>query len=206
MRTCHRFPVPVFAFFVLFGAGVARAEPAVTAQSPIWQVESGMADWLVAVTKQAPLPAAAIAAARTETYSPVQLLTRLANGLLNIRYRRGGRNPATGFDCSGFVRYVFHQGIGAELPNTSAAQFLSGSQIARDALQSGDLVFFKTRGKRVSHVGIYLGDGEFIHAPRTGKSVSVSRLSETYWSRRYAGARRPDALVTQQDSETHVNS
>jgi cell wall-associated NlpC family hydrolase len=136
----------------------------------------------------------------------VQLLTDLANGLRNIRYRRGGRTPTSGFDCSGFVRYVFRQGIGAELPNTSAAQFRSGQAVARDALRGGDLVFFRTRGKHVSHVGIYLGDDRFIHAPSSGKTVSVSRLTDRYWARRYAGARRADVLVAHEDGAASGSS
>ncbi|TXI74542.1 MAG: NlpC/P60 family protein [Dokdonella sp.] len=133
--------------------------------------------------------------------SPVQRVLDLANQLRDIRYRKGGRTPSSGFDCSGFVSYVFNQGIGLSLPSTSAAQFEAGLGINRDELQSGDLVFFKTRGKRVSHVGIYLGDGEFIHAPSRGKRVSISRLSTPYWAHRYAGARRTETLAFAQDRE-----
>ncbi|MGB0135265.1 C40 family peptidase [Dokdonella sp.] len=128
-------------------------------------------------------------------FSPGQLLTALANQFMDIRYQRGGRKPSTGFDCSGFVRYVFKLGVGVELPNTSAMQYKSGTEVARNDLRSGDLVFFRTRGKRISHVGIYLEDGRFIHAPSSGKRVSVSSLSEPYWSRRYAGGRRPQVLA-----------
>ncbi len=140
----------------------------------------------------APMPAAS---SNAESFSPVQLLTTLANKLRDIRYKRGGRQPSTGFDCSGFVRYVFRLGIGVELPRTSAAQFLSGHQVARAELRSGDLVFFRTSGKRVSHVGIYLDGGRFIHSPSSGKRVSVSSLSEPYWSRRFAGGRRAEVLA-----------
>ncbi|SFN22102.1 C40 family peptidase [Dokdonella immobilis] len=198
MRTCRRFPLSVVVLFCLFGSGSVLAGPVALAPPPVWQIDSGMAEWLAppvadtALPKPSLAPAAATGAA---SFSPVQLLTRLADGLRNIRYKRGGRSPTTGFDCSGFVRYVFRQGIGAELPNTSSAQFLTGHAVARDAMRSGDLVFFRTRGKRVSHVGIYLGEGRFIHAPSSGKTVSVSSLSEHYWSRRFAGARRPDVLV-----------
>jgi cell wall-associated NlpC family hydrolase len=128
-------------------------------------------------------------------FSPGQLLTALANQFRDIRYTRGGRKPSTGFDCSGFVRYVFQLGVGVELPNTSAMQYKTGEEVARDQLRSGDLVFFRTRGKRVSHVGIYIEDGRFIHAPSSGKRVSISSLSEPYWSRRYAGGRRPQVLA-----------
>jgi len=127
--------------------------------------------------------------------SPVQMLTALADRLRDIRYRRGGRDPSSGFDCSGFVRYVFRHGLGVELPHSSAAQSRLGHKLDRNELRSGDLVFFRTSGKGISHVGIYLDEGRFIHAPSSGKTVSVSRLNEPYWAKRYAGARRPDVLV-----------
>ena len=126
-----------------------------------------------------------------------------AMGFLGVPYRRGGNTAETGFDCSGFVRYVFRQGIGADLPNTSAAQFSAGQKIARNDLRSGDLVFFRTAGKRISHVGIYVGDGEFIHAPSSGKRVSVSRLAEPYWSHHFAGAKRPDVLAAHAGVDPH---
>jgi len=122
---------------------------------------------------------------------PHRLLVEFALQLRDIRYRRGGRAPATGFDCSGFVHYVFAKVLGLDLPSDSASQYASGEKIARADMQAGDLVFFHTRGKRISHVGIYLGEGQFIHAPTTGERVKVSSLGESYWSRRFAGARRP---------------
>jgi cell wall-associated NlpC family hydrolase len=133
-------------------------------------------------------------AATETTRSPRQLLAAFAMELRNIRYRRGGRAPSTGFDCSGFVHYVFEHALGIDLPSNSIEQFHAGTKVARGELQTGDLVFFRTRGKHVSHVGIYLGDGRFIHSPTTGQRVKVSNLDERYWSRRFVGAKRPDAL------------
>jgi len=127
----------------------------------------------------------------TARQDPRHTLVEFALQLRDIRYRRGGRAPATGFDCSGFVHYVFANVLGLDLPSDSASQFSSGEKIARAELQAGDLVFFHTHGKHVSHVGIYVGDDQFIHAPTTGERVKVSRLGESYWSRRFAGARRP---------------
>lgn len=148
-----------------------------------------------------PLPHAAVddGAARSEATGTGpdgvrRMLADFAMTLRHVRYRRGGREPSTGFDCSGFVRYVFHKVLGNELPADSASQFRSGERIARDAMQTGDLVFFRTEGKRISHVGIYLDDGRFIHSPSSGKNVSISRLDESYWARRFAGARRPEGL------------
>ncbi|HEY2397175.1 MAG TPA: C40 family peptidase [Rudaea sp.] len=126
---------------------------------------------------------------------PRQSLAAFAMTLRDIRYRRGGRAPKTGFDCSGFVQYVFAHSLGIDLPDTSVTQFLAGTQVARSELQTGDLVFFHTRGRSVSHVGIYLDNGRFIHSPSTGKRVRVDELSDRYWARRYMGARRPTTMT-----------
>jgi len=138
--------------------------------------------------------AAATDAGPTPTSRLRKLLADFSMTLRDIRYRRGGNDPKTGFDCSGFVRYVYQHSLGAILPGSSATQFKAGASVARSDMKIGDLVFFRTHGKRVSHVGIYLGDNRFIHSPSTGKRVSVSSLDEAYWARRFAGARRPKAL------------
>lgn len=134
------------------------------------------------------------------------MLIGLAMQLRHVRYVRGGRDPSTGFDCSGFVRYVFEQALGLQLPNNSASQYLIGRIIHRNDMQPGDLVFFRTadrRGKgRISHVAIYIGEGRFIHSPRRGESVRVDNLADSYWAKRFAGARRPDAMA-RIDAGTH---
>jgi cell wall-associated NlpC family hydrolase len=126
---------------------------------------------------------------------PRAMLAAFAMTLRDVRYRRGGREPQTGFDCSGFVQYVFAHSLGIDLPDTSISQFLAGTKVASNELQTGDLVFFHTRGKNVSHVGIYLDNGRFIHSPSTGKRVRVDELSDSYWARRYVGAKRPNTLT-----------
>ena len=126
---------------------------------------------------------------------PRQTLVDFAMQLRDIRYRRGGRMPATGFDCSGFVHYVFAGALGIDLPENSASQFDAGMKIARNEMKTGDLVFFHIRGKRISHVGIYLGEGRFIHSPTTGQRVRVDHLDDAYWARHFAGAKRLDALT-----------
>ena len=125
--------------------------------------------------------------------APRKRLADLALKLRDIRYVRGGHEPATGFDCSGFVHYVFRQTFGLMLPYDAPSQFHDGKYVARNQMQTGDLVFFH-EGKRISHVGIYLDDGHFIHSPRPGKRVRVDSLDSTYWAKRFAGAKRPDVL------------
>jgi len=124
-------------------------------------------------------------------------LIDLAMKLRHSRYVLGGHSPSTGFDCSGFVRYVFARAIGLELPTNSASQFHVGHRVKRDEMKPGDLVFFRTAGLRgrVSHVGIYLSDGRFIHSPRHGETVRVDSLEKAYWAKRFAGAKRPDAMA-----------
>jgi len=119
----------------------------------------------------------------------VRTLLKRALALLGTPYRWGG-STTDGFDCSGLVGYVFSSALGIELPRVSRQMARSGEKVDRDALSAGDLVFFSRRGKRVDHVGIYLGNGRFVHAPRTGKDVMVSSLVDGYWSRKFMQARR----------------
>jgi len=111
---------------------------------------------------------------------------------LGIRYRWGGSDPETGFDCSGLVAYAAEQSLGLKLPRSTADIALVGAPVARGELQAGDLVFFNTLGRRYSHVGIYLGDQRFVHAPSSGGVVRVERMDVRYWAKRYSGARRLD--------------
>jgi len=109
---------------------------------------------------------------------------------LGVRYKRGGAAPETGFDCSGFVRHVYAETLGLLLPHNAKAIAQQGQRIDKDELKPGDLVFFNTMRRAFSHVGIYLGDNLFIHAPRAGQRVRIEDLTERYWSRRFNGARR----------------
>lgn len=114
-----------------------------------------------------------------------------AMGLLGIAYRYGGTSVSTGFDCSGFMQHIFKRAMGINLPRTSAEQARMGTPVARSELQPGDMVFFRTLGgSRISHVGLYIGNDRFIHAPRTGKNIEITSLSHKYWSGKYAFARR----------------
>lgn len=113
-----------------------------------------------------------------------------ALGLIGVNYRYGGNAPSSGLDCSGFVRYVFNDTLGLSLPRRAAQMSKVGEKIDKNALRPGDLVFFNTMRRTFSHVGIYIGDNKFVHAPRTGKQIRVDNLQSTYWISRYNGARR----------------
>nr|WP_240126632.1 C40 family peptidase [Thermomonas alba] len=121
--------------------------------------------------------------------SPIKAALQRAFSLLGTPYRYGGSSPEAGFDCSGLVGYVFRT-IGIDLPRVSRAMAREGTRIiSRDALAEGDLVFFGRRG-RIDHVGIYIGNGQFLHAPRSGRDVTVSSLTSGYWAQKYVEARR----------------
>jgi cell wall-associated NlpC family hydrolase len=133
----------------------------------------------------------AITTAAERYFSRAHDLLLQAFALTGIRYRYGGDSPATGFDCSGFVRYVFQQ-IGTSLPRNASEISHLGRKVGRDELEPGDLVFFNTLRRPFSHVGIYLGDHRFIHSPSGGGKVEIVNMSHRYWERRYNGARRLD--------------
>ena len=109
---------------------------------------------------------------------------------IGVPYRLGGNDPKVGFDCSGFVTYVYRNTLGLVLPRTARQLATVGVGIAREELQPGDLVFFNTRGSPNSHVGIYLGNSKFVHAPRTRTLVRIDSLDDPAYARRYDGARR----------------
>lgn len=124
------------------------------------------------------------------TKSNTKIVLKTAKNMLGIKYRYGGTSPSRGFDCSGLVQYS-HKAAGINLPRTTSLQFKSAKRISRKYLQAGDLVFFKTSPSRsVSHVGIYLGNNKFIHAPSSGKHVKISSMKERYWRKRFTGGGR----------------
>jgi len=113
-----------------------------------------------------------------------------AMSLADTPYRFGGNSPERGFDCSGFVRYVFKQSLAWQLPRTSLEMSRVGEPLTEDQLHPGDLVFFNTQQQSYSHVGIYVGENRFVHAPKSGKAISIANMKESYWQSRYDGARR----------------
>jgi cell wall-associated NlpC family hydrolase len=137
-----------------------------------------------------------------EQASPVfSLQSILMQGVVNralqnigVPYRFGGNNPKSGFDCSGLVNHVYREALGIALPRTSRQLASVGSPVAEADLRPGDLVFFNTRGAANSHVGIYLGDGRFIHAPRARTLVRIDRLDDPGYVKIFEGARRLDPL------------
>jgi cell wall-associated NlpC family hydrolase len=129
-----------------------------------------------------------------------------AMGFLGVPYRRGGNSAETGFDCSGFVRAMYQSTVGLILPRRAKEQAAATEKIDKKDLQPGDLVFFNTMRHAFSHVGIYIGEGKFIHSPKPGAQVRVEDMGVAYWKRRFDGARRvltgappdPQAAATQQ--------
>lgn len=121
-------------------------------------------------------------------------LVGTAMSMVGVPYRRGGDSVQTGFDCSGLVRAVYHQTLGLVLPRRAAEQAKATETIPKEDLQPGDLVFFNTMRRAFSHVGIYIGEGKFIHAPRTGQTVRVEDMNQSYWLRRFNGASRLKAM------------
>ena len=126
-----------------------------------------------------------------------------AMGLLGVPYKRGGTSEEKGFDCSGFVRHMFEKSVGLVLPRRAEEQAKVTEEINRSELKPGDLVFFNTMKRTFSHVGIYIGDGKFIHAPRPGKSVRVDDMREAYWQKRFNGARRVQSDKLQADTTSN---
>ena len=113
-----------------------------------------------------------------------------AMGFLGVPYKRGGNTAESGFDCSGFVRAMYQQTVGLVLPRKAEQQAAATEKIDKRDLAPGDLVFFNTMRRTFSHVGIYIGDGKFIHSPRTGGEVRVENMGDSYWKKRFDGARR----------------
>lgn len=160
---------------------------------------AALAIW-AACTFAAPVHAAETLPVQEVQSQPVSFIDRTVDNveaaldraldLIGIKYRRGGNTPESGFDCSGFVRHVFNEGVGLYLPRSAKEMSKAGDEVHKEELKPGDLVFFNTMRRTFSHVGIYLGDNLFVHSPRAGGKVRIEDLRDRYWTRRYNGARR----------------
>jgi cell wall-associated NlpC family hydrolase len=137
---------------------------------------------------------AAVQSFRASVRDTASDLVMSAMNFLGVPYKRGGNTEESGFDCSGFTRHIFENSIGLVLPRRADEQAHANGLMAinRGELKPGDLVFFNTMKRTFSHVGIYIGDDKFIHAPRTGSEVRIEDMRESYWARRFTGARRAD--------------
>ena len=178
-------------------AAGAQAAPEGTAADPIAKLlaDRGLGD-----------PDKVPAAVPPSEYAFVQSMRDKASDMvlsamnfLGVPYRRGGNSAEQGFDCSGFTRHVFEASLGLVLPRRADEQASAAGliKVKRDELKPGDLVFFNTLKRSFSHVGIYIGEGKFIHSPRTGGEVRVEDMRYAYWSKRFTGARRAQPLVAE---------
>lgn len=176
--------------------GLCQAAPAAASHDPVMQLLQERGLVVNGQVQASPPPAepGLLGQVREKT-------TDLVMGAMNfigVRYRRGGTSAESGFDCSGFTRYIFEHSIGLVLPRRAAEQANAPGlfSINKDDLKPGDLVFFNTMRRAFSHVGIYVGDGKFIHSPRAGGEVRVEDMRVAYWAKRFNGARRAPQAST----------
>lgn len=171
-------------------AGPVRAAPDATTGDAVLQLlrDKGLVPTAAAVESNAMVN-------RARDVASEMVMT--AMNFLGVPYRRGGSSADEGFDCSGFTRHVFEHSLGLLLPRRAdqQAQDSSLAKVQREELRPGDLVFFNTMRRAFSHVGIYVGDGKFIHSPRAGGEVRIEDMRQAYWAKRFNGARRAEAGV-----------
>lgn len=162
-----------------------------------------LAQALAALTLSAALVSFSTVVRADETEKPglfqrytVNIQDLIIKGLefVGVPYRRGGNTVESGLDCSGFTRLVFLDSNGIDLPRTAAEQANVGTKVSAEELKPGDLVFFNTMRRAYSHVGIYLGNNQFVHAPKPGAEIRVENMQQPYWVNKYNGARRLDGV------------
>lgn len=188
-------PAAILVALVLCCTGLAHAEPDAQPGDAVLQMLHDKG--LLPTAEQ--LQASPIVQQMRDAASE---LVMSAMNFLGVPYRRGGNSAEQGFDCSGFTRYVFENSLGLLLPRRADQQASASALhavIKGDELKPGDLVFFNTMRRAFSHVGIYVGEGKFIHAPRTGSEVRIDDMRQAYWARRFSGARRAEVQAPQGD-------
>jgi cell wall-associated NlpC family hydrolase len=192
-------PLRVASALVLagcLGAGTAHAGPNVEKSDPLGQLLADKSFFSALPAVQLPSAAAtAELAGRVRDRASDMVVTAMS--FLGVPYKRGGSSETAGFDCSGFTRHIFEVTLGRVLPRRADEQASAPglTPVDKSELKPGDLVFFNTLKRTFSHVGIYIGEGKFIHAPRPGGEVRVEQMSLDYWRKRFTGARRVDAAA-----------
>ena len=192
----------------LGGVGV-QAAPEAAPATPAAPAANGLTDPIMNLLGERGLlrplgSAALVETMRNSVRDTASDLVMTAMNFLGVPYRMGGNNEQSGFDCSGFTRHIFENSIGLVLPRRADEQATSAGllSIHRAELKPGDLVFFNTMRRTFSHVGIYVGDDKFIHSPRAGGAVRIEDMRDSYWARRFTGARRADLSVATQPLPT----
>jgi cell wall-associated NlpC family hydrolase len=186
-------------FFALGGHGPVRAQA-----TPAATVAATEDPLFLLLQERGVLPASDAALRHVQNLRRAATETVLAAlAFLDLPYLNGGTSAQTGFDCSGFTRHVFKQALGLLLPRSAEQQAQDAKLVAVAAqdLLPGDLVFFNTLRKTFSHVGIYVGEGRFVHSPRQGAQVRIEDMQQAYWSKRFDGARRAAAHNSEPTSE-----
>jgi cell wall-associated NlpC family hydrolase len=170
MMAAMRMLLPAVLLIMSVAAGADEIQPAPAAASPVQEAQVNATD--------------------AKPASPVADLLIHALSMIGVRYKYGGNSAENGFDCSGFVRYVFQEAAGLNLPRDSYGMSKLGDAVDLNQLVPGDLLFYNTLRRRFSHVAIYIGEGRFVHAPSRGKTVEIVDMSDRYWKNRFNGARR----------------
>lgn len=195
---------------LVLAAGVAQAQQLPTAALPAQAAASQSAGQLAGdavsrfLIERGILGQAAHEGLLGQVRDKASELVLASMNFLGVPYKRGGNSAENGFDCSGFTRHIFEMSVGLVLPRRADEQAKLSSlvPIKKDELKPGDLVFFNTMRRTFSHVGIYVGDGKFIHSPRAGGKVRVEDMRDAYWAKRFTGARRADLSADKGGSAT----
>ena len=201
MRDCAPSPVHRARTLVLALALSAALGPALAAPDdvldPVMKLLAERGLVATAPTSIAETPPAGEATLMRRVQDRASDMVVSAMNFIGVPYRRGGNSAETGFDCSGFTRKVFETSLGLVLPRRADEQAAAPGlvKVKREELKPGDLVFFNTMRRTFSHVGIYIGDNRFIHAPSRGKDVRTDDLGFAYWAKRFTGARRAETAM-----------